>query len=501
MSNRARSGRLLQEVRMMHGSKFQVSSEEANLLEELAQARARESFLEFRRYIRPQLIIGWWVREIAQVLQHFYNDFISGKRPKLALEAPPQHGKSWAVTDFISWVAGKNPDKKTIFGSYSDELGVRTNIDLQRIYTGDRFRRVFPLTKISTANVVTISDRWKRNASLIEYIGHDGSFRNTTVAGQINGMELHLGVIDDPLKGRAEAHSPTIRDKTWDWFADDFMSRFAKDGALLVVMTRWHVDDMLGRFIAKFKDEVRVCRYPAIAEHDELHRKKGEALFPEHKPLDFLMERRKLLTEASWESIYQQNPIIVGGGLLPVEKLKVVPMFDRSKVTTTVRYWDKAASDTEDAAFTAGVRMHSMSDGTYIISHIVRGQWTALDREEKIKAWTELDASEFGSYEVYVEQEPGSGGKESAESTIRMLAGYAVYADKVTGAKEVRCEPFAAQVQGGNVWLVAGAWCADFLDECEVFPAGKWKDQVDAAAGAFSKLARSTAYLPYDQWL
>ena len=214
-----------------------------------------------------------------------------------------------------------------------------------------------------------------------------------------------------------------------------------------------------------------------------------------------MLKQKSVMTQSGWESIYQQNPIVVGGGMLPVEKLKVVSFFDRTKVTATVLYWDKAGTDREDAAFTAGVRMHSMSDGTFVISHVVRGQWGALDREEKIKAWTEVDASEFNSYEVHVEQEPGSGGKESAESTIRMLAGYAVYADRVTGNKEVRAEPFAAQVQGGNVGLVAGAWVTAFLDEAEVFPAGKWKDQVDAAAGAFSKLASSTAYLPYDKWL
>jgi predicted phage terminase large subunit-like protein len=208
------------------------------------------------------------------------------------------------------------------------------------------------------------------------------------------------------------------------------------------------------------------------------------------------------MTQSGWESVYQQNPIVVGGGMLPVEKLKVVNFFDRSKVQSTVRYWDKAASTTEDAAYTAGVRMHSMSDGTYVISHVVRGQLSALEREEKIKAWTEIDVSEFGSYEIYVEQEPGSGGKESAENTIRMLAGYAVYADRVTGNKVVRAEPFAAQVQGGNVALVAGEWCSAFVDEAEVFPSGKWKDQVDAAAGAFAKLAPGTAYLTdYSKWV
>ena len=225
------------------------------------------------------MLWGWWTKEVANQLHYFYEDFAAGRRPKLALSAPPQHGKSWTVTDFMAWVAGKNPDKKIIFGSYSDDLGVRTNIDLQRMFGSHRYKQIFPDTAIEDANVVTLSDRWKRNSSLIEFIGHAGSFRNTTVAGQINGLELHLGVIDDPIKGRAEAHSKLIRDKTWDWFADDFMSRFAKDGALLIIATRWHVDDPIGRFIERVPGVKMLC-YPAIAEKDEFFRRKGEPLFP-----------------------------------------------------------------------------------------------------------------------------------------------------------------------------------------------------------------------------
>src|SRR6266436_1388590 len=156
---------------------------------------------------------------------------VAGKRPKLAISAPPQHGKSWAATDFIAYVAGKLPDRKTIFGSYSDDLGIRTNNDLQRIITSERFRKIFPGTKISDETTAGF-DRWKRNSSLIEFIGHQGSFRNTTVSGQINGLELHLGVIDDPIKGREEAHRVNARNKAWEWFADDFLSRFAAHAEL-----------------------------------------------------------------------------------------------------------------------------------------------------------------------------------------------------------------------------------------------------------------------------
>ena len=476
------------------------SSEIADLTIGLKLAQARENFWAFHLWMHPELLVSWWQWDAAQNLQQFYDDFVAGKRPKIVLQAPPQHGKTTLLEDFIAWCAGKNPNLKAFFASYSEDLGIRVNLDLQRLFTNERYLLCFPKTTIAEQNAVTQVGRYLRNSSVIEYVGGKGSFKNTTVEGQITGQGLDFGFIDDPIKGRAEASSKVTRDKTWNWLTDDFFTRFSDHAGMLMIMTRWHVDDPVGRWIERFP-ETKILRYTAIAEQDEfapdgtLLRLKGEALFPAHKSLEFLMERKKLLTEASWESIYQQNPIVVGGGMLPVEKLRVIPQLDRSKVLTTVRYWDKANSETEDAAFTAGVRMHSMSDGTFVISHVVRGQWGALEREEKIKAWTEVDAAEFDGYEVHVEQEPGSGGKESAESTIRMLAGYSVFADRVTGAKEIRCEPFAAQVQGGNVWLVAGAWCADFIDECEVFPAGKWKDQVDAAAGAFSKLAAGTAYL------
>jgi predicted phage terminase large subunit-like protein len=91
-------------------------------------------------------------------------------------------------------------------------------------------------------------------------------------------------------------------------------------------------------------------------------------------------------------------------------------------------------------------------------------------------------------------QEPGSGGKESAENTIRNLRGFKVFADKVTGSKEVRAEPFAAQVQGGNVSMVAGTWQADYLDEMISFPNGKHRDQVDASSGAFNRLISGPVY-------
>jgi hypothetical protein len=173
-----------------------LEKEEVDAFGQYFNCAAVLGFKEFRKLMRPRMIEGWWTDEIAATFQQFYDDLVAGKRPKLAIGAPPQHGKSWAATDFIAWVAGKNPDPSTIFASYSDDLGTRTNLDLQRAFTTPQFRSSFPDTRVGEHG-------WQFNTNLIEYAGRSGSFRNTTIGGAINGMELHLGVIDDPVKGRA----------------------------------------------------------------------------------------------------------------------------------------------------------------------------------------------------------------------------------------------------------------------------------------------------------
>ena len=98
------------------------------------------------------------------------------------------------------------------------------------------------------------------------------------------------------------------------------------------------------------------------------------------------------------------------------------------------------------------------------------------------------------NYEVGVEMEPGSGGKENAENTLRNLAGFSCYADRVTGSKEARANPFAAQVQNSNVFFVAGPWRDALLDEMETFPSGLYRDQIDTCSGAFNRLALGSQY-------
>lgn len=475
------------------------TGEDVLLYEQYIQACARENFWAFRKWMDPEMIEGWWQMEVAAELQAFYEQWITGQRPVLVLMAPPQHGKSRQVTEFISWASGKHPDLKTIYTSYSDDLGLRANMFLQRTYDNPRYQAVFPGTRINASNVVTMAGRYLRNSYMLEYVGRKGSFMNTTVLGQITGMGLDLGVIDDPIKGRAEAQSKTIRDKAWNWLTDDFFSRFSKDAALLMIMTRWHVDDPVGRLIDRYP-RARVLRYPALAVEDEKYRKKGEPLFPEHKPLDFLLERKGLLTQAGWESLYQQNPIIAGGGMFPLNKFDTMEPPAKSEIKKAIRYWDKAATE-DGGAYSCGVLMLMLKNGTYCIADVRRGQWSAYDREQRIRQTAEIDKAREYRVVTWIEQEPGSGGKESAENTIKMLRGHPVFADRVTGKKEIRAEPYAAQWQAGNVRAIAADWLQAFLDEHETFPTGKYKDQVDAAGAAFAKLVHGSSYDTTYSWV
>jgi predicted phage terminase large subunit-like protein len=154
-----------------------------------------------------------------------------------------------------------------------------------------------------------------------------------------------------------------------------------------------------------------------------------------------------------------------------------------------VRYWDKAGTAGGDGARTAGVLMGRTPENQYVLLDVIKDRLSATDREKLILQTARLDGP---TVTVWVEQEPGSGGKESAENTVRNLAGFTCMIERVTGAKEVRAEPLAAQAAVRNVKLVAAPWNGEFIGEAEVFPVGRLKDQIDAAAGAFNKICTPT---------
>jgi len=165
----------------------------------------------------------------------------------------------------------------------------------------------------------------------------------------------------------------------------------------------------------------------------------------------------------------------------------------------TLRYWDKAGTDEDEnpkAAYTAGVKLGRTREGIYYILDIIEGQWSSY-RREKVMQQAALDDGHH--VRIWIEQEPGSGGKDSADWSVKGLAGFVVRAEKVTGDKIARAMPASAQVEAGNIYMVRAPWNNRFIQQGQAFPNGRLKDMIDAFAGAFNKLHRLKRY-DIDHW-
>jgi predicted phage terminase large subunit-like protein len=211
-------------------------------------------------------------------------------------------------------------------------------------------------------------------------------------------------------------------------------------------------------------------------------------LCPERYPVEKLRKYERRLGSYFWGALFQQHPKPRAGLMFQREWFTVVDVAPRE--AKRVRYWDKAGTQGGGKA-TAGVLMARDAEGVFYVEHVVRGQYSALERERVIRQTAEADDAQYGGVEIWMEQEPGSGGKESAENTVRGLAGFKVHKETVIGDKVTRAEPFAAQCEARNVRLVRGAWNGGFLDELTAFPHGAFADQVDGSSGAFNKLTGS----------
>lgn len=466
-------------------SRKTYSTADLDLIEQYMQAQARESFWAYRQYLNPKMMLGWWQKEIAYELQQFYEDLIAGKRPYLLIHSPPQHGKTSQVVDFVSWIAGHHPELRGIYASFSERLGVRANLHLQRIYDGRKFQATFDTRIAGRANTTTASQTL-RNREIIEYIGHEGYFRNTTVRGPVTGEGLDLGIVDDPLKGREEANSKTIRDKTWDWLTDDFMSRFSDHAGLLGIMTRWHIDDPFGRLIDLMGDRVKVLRYPALAETDEPHRKTGEPLFPEHKSLEFLLERKAAMHEANWQALYQQNPIIVGGNMIHEDWWRFYEALPR--ILWRCIYVDTAQKIKQINDYTVMQVWGKSEDGKAVMIDQIRGKWEAPELLNRARAFWDKHKAATGMGKLRAMKVED---KVSGTGLIQTLRREGVPMQDIQRSvdKVERCKDVSPSIEAGLVLLPKSApWLSDYLEEAGQFPEGVHDDQMDPTFDAISDI-------------
>ncbi len=304
------------------------------------------------------------------------------------------------------------------------------------------------------------------------------------VGTAITGRGADVALIDDPVKDRQEADSDTFRKRAWDWYTSTLYTRLMPGGAVVLIQTRWHEDDLAGRLLSwqETRDKWTVLNLPALNDA-------GEALWPEWFPVERLEQIRAAVGQRDWEALYQQRPVPDTGGIFKRDWFQVV---DAAPVQATrCRFWD-CAGTAGGGDYTVGAKVAHGSDGLWYLEHVIRGQFGPHE-VKRIVAQTA--AADGKSTRIRIEQEPGSSGKMVIADFIRDLAGFDVRGLPATGEKSLRWRPLAAQAEAGNVRMVRGAWNVPFLDEMAIAPFGKHDDQCDSVSGAFNELAANRAVL------
>ncbi len=319
-------------------------------------------------------------------------------------------------------------------------------------------------------------------------ISNGGEYFAAGTRGSIIGRRADLVIVDDPIGNQAQADRPADRERIWDWYRSDLATRLKPKGRILIVMTRWHEDDLAGRLKQHTDDGWRVLKLPALAEEDDpLDRMPGEPLWPEWEDLPALQRRRASVGERTWFAAYQQSPRPLEGGLFKVACLQPV---DHSAWTDglTVRAWDLAATIATGANnpdWTVGVKLRVERPGQFLVLDVIRMRGSARQIEQTILATAQLDGT---TVHIGLPEDPGQAGKSQVANYTGLLSGYHVIATRESGSKAIRAQPVSSQIEAGNVSILRADWNRAFIEELRDFPYGGKDDQVDALVRAFTTL-------------
>lgn len=269
--------------------------EAIRVADELLVRRARSDFAGFCKYIQPV--------DMQPVLHHLLmcealNSVMEGRTNKLMLCLPPGAAKS-TFTSVLApqYFLGKNPQLSVIQASHTSELAERFGRKVRNATSDPAFQRVFPGVFVAADNAA--AGRWATSQG--------GEYTAFGVGGSVTGRRGDLVLIDDPVKSREDADSERVREKTWDWYVNDLLTRLKPGGRMVIACTRWHEDDLMGRILQRERDEWTVIKLPMLAgEDDILGRKEGDRLWPEWFTEAMVAQAQK--DPRSWISLWQQEP-------------------------------------------------------------------------------------------------------------------------------------------------------------------------------------------------
>lgn len=406
---------------------------------------------------------------IAKHLQ----DIAEGEQKYIIVELPPRHGKSMTITEtFPSYYLGRNPEKRVITSAYSDGLA--------RKFGRLNRNKMIEFGQLVFDRMLSNDNGTVNNWTLDNGVG---GMIATGIGGSITGEGADLLVIDDPIKNNEEAQSQTIRDKVWDEWETTLSTRLHKGGSVIVVMTRWHEDDFVGRLLQHSPYDWERIRMPAIAEDDDdiLGREIGEPLciglgFDE----DWADLKKQEVGSRTWASLYQQRPSASEGNIFKREWWqfyeRVPKKFDKILIS-----WDLTFKESNKSDYVVGSVWLKKGADKYLID-IVRDR---MDFPATLQAVKNLKNKYPKAREILIEDK--ANGPAVISSIQREVSGVIPINPKES--KVARAQAITPQIESGNVFLPKDkTFTYDLIEECASFPNGAHDDMVDSMSQALNRM-------------
>lgn len=411
-----------------------------------------------------------------------------GEITRLFVGVPPRHGKSELISKYMpAWYMGTFPDRNIILGTYEATFAASW---------GRKARDVLEEWGPRVFGVEVAGD--SRAAAHWSIKGYGGAMNTAGVGGPMTGKGAHLLIIDDPIKNAQEANSAVKRESTWDWYRSTAFSRLEPDGAVIILQTRWHEDDLAGRVLRQAREEGEyweVLELPAIAEpdrEDPLGRQPGDPLWPGRFNAAQLERIRRTVGEYWWNALYQQRPAPLDGSIFKRAHIRryridgaeaVLEDGDgrqRRFLLAGLRKFatvDLAASTKTTADFTVVATWALTPDGDLLLLDVVRGRFEGPDQPALVRGAFERWRQSWLAIEAVGYQ----------LTLVQQLAreGLPVRPLKADRDKVSRALTAAARMEMGKVFFPTSApWLGDFEAELLAFPNAAHDDQVDTLAYA-----------------
>lgn len=437
-------------------------------------------FLENTWRGKNPLLFGFHTRRIASRLDHALADYRAGKSTFLIITVPHRHGKSdLSSRYFPAFILGQAPDAEVMLVSYAASLSESFSRDILSIMQSIPYRYLFPWSRVAK-NSKAVS-RWG-----IE--GKRGKLTPVGIGGSITGKGADVLIIDDYLKNRSESESLALRDKIWDAFTNDLMTRLAPICICLIVATRWHQDDLIGRIQKRMQHDKGFPQFEILKFPAKSKLYPDGILFPERFSSVWYEQQFSALGPYGSAALLQCDPVARSGNLLKIDKLVFHDsLIDFPDSIRYFRFWDLASTAKErlkdDPDYTVGCCIGLLENGaqrTLFIKDVRRFRCEAPERNRRIVETAKNDGSS-----VLQGVEAVAGYKDAYTLLSELLAGHSrVKKINVRGDKVTRAAVLEPLFESGRVHLLRAQWNNELVDELSAFPACAHDDQVDALSGA-----------------